>query len=145
MPKRQIERKLKVAVIEDDPDYVGTFKETLEHAGITVVAILKSIDEVMQALEDAILASVHAVFVDGNLTKGKNDGSEGVYVAKKIREKYPNLVIIGNSASPFPDQSVIDFDFGKRLRLSYEDSKAFLEKGIYDLVKEKNRNGESET
>ncbi len=137
MPHDKKERQLNVVLVEDDEEYIKTFRGILEHKGITVAIILKSVEEVEKALNEAMLASIHAVFVDGNLSPDSSGGSDGVFVAHKIKEKHPNIVIIGNSSNSFSDPTAIDYDFSKRIRLSYEESEVFLREGIYNLVEEK--------
>lgn len=50
------------------------------------------------------------VTIDGNLSDGEKTGAEGAYFAGKIREKYPDIKLVGLGGEKIPG---VDLDTTK--------------------------------
>jgi response regulator of citrate/malate metabolism len=87
----------RVAIIEDDEMFRLTHQITMEEAGHHVVAQAASMEDAQELIPTLGELGVQVVLLDGNLTPGQKDGSEGRLLAGAIKNAYPNngMKIVG--------------------------------------------------
>jgi DNA-binding NarL/FixJ family response regulator len=92
----------KVAIIEDRRDFRMIERGLLAEGGHTVVMEMATVWEAQGSIPDLWLSGVQVVILDGNLTPGQTDGSEGRQLAKQIKEAYPDgtIKVIGVTMDP---------------------------------------------
>src|ERR1035437_4382114 len=92
----------KVAIIEDRRDFRMIERGLLAEGGHTVVMVMATVWEAQGSIPDLWLSGVQVVILDGNLTPGQTDGSEGRQLAKQIKEAYPDgtIKVIGVTMDP---------------------------------------------
>jgi DNA-binding NarL/FixJ family response regulator len=83
----------RVAIIEDKRDFRMIERGLLAEGGHTVVMEIATVWEAQRSIPDLWLSGVQVVILDGNLTPGQTDGSEGRQLAKQIKEVYPDGTI----------------------------------------------------
>ena len=89
--------RARVFVIEDGEDYRSTVEEYLEAKGHTVVLVAETMKEAVEKIESLDSKDVDVVVLDGNLSPGKYKGEEGAFLAELIKDKHPDIKIIGAS------------------------------------------------
>ena len=92
----------KVAIIEDRRDFRMIERGLLAEGDHTVVMEMATVWEAQGSIPDLWLSGVQVVILDGNLTPGQTDGSEGRQLAKQIKEAYPDgtIKVIGVTMDP---------------------------------------------
>ncbi len=83
----------RVAIIEDKRDFRMIERGLLAEGGHTIVMEIATVWEAQSLIPDLWLSGVQVVILDGNLTPGQTDGSEGRQLAKQIKEAYPDGTI----------------------------------------------------
>lgn len=98
-----------VFVVEDEKFWQDGIKDLLSQGGHRVVLSATSLDEALEATNNLSTLGVQVATIDGNL-KGYSGGRAGQAVIAAIREKAPEVKIIGFSSDPLPGT---DFDLTK--------------------------------
>ncbi|MBX4205830.1 hypothetical protein KW795_01390 [Candidatus Microgenomates bacterium] len=102
----------RIAIFEDDPSILRMMTRILQEDEYIVALKAVTMDEaelVIQNLEDE---DIRITIIDGNLSENNVSGKDGEYIARLIKEKYPNILTIGMSASPRGVEGV-DVNIGK--------------------------------
>lgn len=90
----------KVIIIDDLPEYSETLQEFLEMDGHQVVGIADSLitgKELIDQLAEEKITKVDVALIDGNLSGHSKNGSDGQFLAGKVREKLPQTTVIAIS------------------------------------------------
>lgn len=100
----------RVFIIEDDESTRGLIELKLTQARHKVVLRAATFDDAVAMVGKIRESGVQVVTLDKNLTEGRVDGTEGELILKMIREKVPEVKIVGLADSSFPET---DYDLGK--------------------------------
>lgn len=86
----------------DDTDFIrGIFRELLELDGHSVVVEADSVESSQVAIETTEQDAMDVAIVDGNFSGTRLDSAEGAEIARTIRSRLPDVIIIGiSSAAP---------------------------------------------
>ncbi len=103
--------KARVAIIEDDPDYISTLTELIEMGGHTVVATATSLEAAKALVKRFKELGVQVATVDGNLSEWDDKGVDGRSIIAAIQQFSPQVKTIGLSSNSMPSA---DLDLGKR-------------------------------
>lgn len=102
--------KAKVFIAEDSNSYQELVKVFLEEAGHTVALSATTIEEALACVDRLEELGIDVAVLDGNLSENEYRGYEGQMIRTAIRDKAPNVKIIGMSGNKFPGA---DVDLGK--------------------------------
>jgi CheY-like chemotaxis protein len=94
-----------VFVVEDDKFWQEAIKENLSIGGHRIVLSATSLKDALEATNNLSKFGVQVATVDGNLG-GYSAGHDGQKVIAAIREKAPEVKIIGFSSDPLPGTDV---------------------------------------
>lgn len=88
--------------IFDDADFVRKiFREYLELDGHTIVAEADTVEDSKASIETMEPGTMDIAIVDGNFSGTRLDSTEGSEIARTLRSRLPEVVIIGvSSAAP---------------------------------------------
>lgn len=103
------EKQPRVAIIEDNPDWVDSAKDILEMLGCAVVGIARSMQEATDLVSRLDAEGADFVLLDGNLGESFS-GDDGEDLAYLIRQKSKQVKIVGFSAGR---QEYVDIKLGK--------------------------------
>jgi hypothetical protein len=118
------EQTIKVAIIEDDPNWYPEAQQIFESLGVTVVAVATTLTEAIDSVIPSLAAQgVSYVLLDGCLSDYCSGGSDGKRLSALIKEQAPGVKTIGFSMS---DQDYVDCPMGK-----YEFGKEALKKILF--------------
>lgn len=92
-------KEARVFVVEDEPEWRRHFGRTLERAGHQVVLTATTLVDALSKVLSLEKKGVQVALVDGNLTTGSWDGTDGCRVVEAIKENAPSVKIVGVSAS----------------------------------------------
>lgn len=87
----------KVFHVEDNASTRETIKEFLELHGHTVIDSAGSLQDALDKIPYLNEHGIQVAIVDGNLSPDDSSGRDGELVAGKIKERYPGVIVIGNS------------------------------------------------
>jgi len=91
-----------VIIIEDENFFAEYLKETLEMEGHTVVGIARTFKEGESLIQNCQKEQIHAAIIDGNLSRGAKDGTEGQQLAELSRKILPSTKVIAYSGDEQP-------------------------------------------
>lgn len=103
--------KANVFIAEDNSSYQKLVKEYLEEAGHTLSLSATTIEEALACVDRFEELGIDVAVLDGNLSENEYNGYEGQMIRTAIRDKAPNVKIVGMSGNKFPGA---DVDLGKR-------------------------------
>lgn len=89
--------RARVFFVEDNNDSRETSTEFLEMSGHIVVETASSLNEALKKIPNLNAKGVNVAIVDGNLSFGDESGRDGELVAREIKAKQPNIVVIGHA------------------------------------------------
>ena len=91
----------RVAIFEDDPQIQRLLAMFVVEQGLhRIVALARSIEEAVTAIDALEPDGLDVALVDGNLSPGREDSAEGAQIAAMLRAKFGDMVtIIGISGS----------------------------------------------
>ena len=89
-----------VYVVEDNSEWKRIVAKEMEKGGHTIVAQDEKRESALQTVESLVAMGVQVVVLDGNVTEGMHDGSDGRLIAKAIKQAAPEVKIIGFSTAP---------------------------------------------
>ncbi len=100
--------KAEVVVFEDDVGWKKFITRKLERGGHHVAGSASDPEEAI-TLANNLPDGTQVAIVDGNLTKEDVSGDDGNEIVAILKEKYPNVKIVGFSAEPdtFLDADVV--------------------------------------
>jgi len=98
--------RARVFVVEDDPTTAWRTKGYLEKGGHSVELQATTLKEALDLIPRLEQEGVNVAVVDGNLSKGGEDGADGKEVVTAIREQVPGIKIIVYSGG--------NYDYGDR-------------------------------
>ena len=87
----------RIILIEDDPTLRDDFRANLEVSGHKVVAQAGSVETAALLVDNLTPDDVDIAIVDGNLSEGSADGSDGERVAEDIHQRLGGVIVIGAS------------------------------------------------
>ena len=85
---------MKILVVDDEPVVLNSCRKVLEEDGFDV-RLVSSADEALKCIKDE---DFDLLLVDVKMPK-----HDGIYLMKKVKERWPNIPIIGMSGYTTPD------------------------------------------
>jgi len=102
--------KAKVFIAEDHNFYLERAIENLKAGGHEVIVTAKTYAEAKEMAPRLENLGIDVAILDGNFSPDESEGWEGQAILRIIREKCPNVKIIGFSGVPMKG---VDFDLKK--------------------------------
>lgn len=106
----------KIGIFDDREDIRGLLKLLLEQEKHSVVVEAESVEDSAQKIDSLHPGDLDVALVDGNLGMA-SDLSEGAEIARLLREKMADVVIVGISSTGEPiegvDENIDKMESGK--------------------------------
>ncbi len=103
-------KEANIFLAEDNEENLDLKRRLLVRGNHTIVLEAHTQQEALAAIDHFEEHNVHVAVLDANLTQGEYKGDDGVVLAATIREKAPQVKIVGMSSNPFPTEASIDID-----------------------------------
>jgi len=104
-------KEANIFLAEDNEENLDLKRRLLVRGNHTIVLEAHTQQEALAAIDHFEEHNVQVAVLDANLTpNAPRDGSDGCQLVTTIREKTPNVKIVGMSSNTFPKEAPIDID-----------------------------------